>query len=173
MPNFIDLTGQVFGRLTVLRRAENGKRKETRWVCGCTCGKETISHAGNLKRGEAKSCGCLRNEKTSLRSGSLHPLWKCGKGKDENGYIRLTAKPNKNKLEHRFVMEQHLGRDLLVMETVHHKNGIRDDNRIENLELWAANHSDGQRVEDLVVWAKEILKTYEPEPDCVSLLSAC
>jgi hypothetical protein len=65
-------------------------------------------------------------------------------------------------LEHIKVMSEHLGRPLVKNETIHHRNGDRSDNRIENLELWASQHPPGQRVEDLVNYAKKILKQYEP-----------
>jgi hypothetical protein len=60
-------------------------------------------------------------------------------------------------LQHRYVMEQHLKRPLFDYETVHHVNGVRDDNRLENLEVWIVRPHKGQRVQDTVDWAVKFL----------------
>lgn len=58
----IDLTGQTFGNLTVIRQSPDRLRNERAWVCLCSCGEETLATNGQLLRGAKKSCGCLRKK---------------------------------------------------------------------------------------------------------------
>lgn len=76
------------------------------------------------------------------------------------GYRRILKNGIRN-FEHRMVMEEHLGRKLYPHENIHHKNGDRLDNRLDNLELWSNSQPSGQRVEDKIAWAKKILEEYK------------
>lgn len=60
--NFIDLTGERFGRLTVISRERNNRRGNALWICQCDCGNETVVLGERLRNGKTKSCGCLKEE---------------------------------------------------------------------------------------------------------------
>ena len=140
------LEGKRFDRLLVLEDCGIRKRGRVHWFCICDCGKTKNISADDLTSGKTQSCGCLRNEKLIERnlewSGEKSKNWKGGKFKF-NGYwfIYSPNHPNANAQgrgyvkQSRLVMEKHLGRYLSRDEVVHHKNEIRDDDEIENLEV--------------------------------------
>ncbi len=166
----IDLTGMKFGKLLVLERSANDKRGYPQWLCRCDCGRTKVILGNSLRRGITKSCSCYQKEHMKNRKGSSHPSWRGGRSEDYNGYIRIHDRdnPNANKsgyvFEHVLVMSHFLGRPLYKNESVHHKNGIRSDNRLDNLELVTVtgHHFFGQRVEDMVIFCEDYLATHAP-----------
>ena len=164
-----NLVGQRFHCLMVIDAAPSNRHGQALWVCRCDCGSVTRTATTRaLRSGNTKSCGCYKSGLIAQRVGAKHPNWTGGRYVHQDGYIRAysqgrgVGRTKLYQLEHRLVMERKLGRALLPHETVHHLNGVRDDNRPENLELWVTPPIKGQRPADLVVWAKEIVRAYEP-----------
>jgi hypothetical protein len=78
---------------------------------------------------------------------------------NRDGY-RLISHNGKQVLEHRVVMAEHIGRPLTRDENVHHLDGDRTNNRLDNLELWSTSQPSGQRVADKIEWAQNFLARY-------------
>ena len=111
-----------------------------------------------------KQCGKVFRQSKSLRvycSNNCRKasLTKKRKALTLDGY-RTIRRAGRSLPEHRYVMEQHIGRPLTADETVHHRNGIRDDNRIENLQLKASAHGKGQTIPDLLAYYAELQERY-------------
>ena len=144
-------------------------------ICKSCTSKELVKKIDMNSFDHKSDCKCHRCRigKGYFR-GHKNPMWKGGIKKTSLGYIYewipldspflCMAGSNKNEanyiMQHRLVMAKHLNRPLTKKETVHHINGIKDDNRIENLELWSSNHQSGQRIDDQIKWAIEFLNKH-------------
>lgn len=128
------------------------------------CGRDT--NAGGLCRAHAKRLQKYGDARADVPVKSVS-----GEGSINHGYRRVAVPKELRHLtggeyqvfEHRLVMAQHLGRPLYPQEVVHHRNGNRTDNRVENLELWSTSQPKGQHVDDKVAFAVEMLRRYRPD----------
>ena len=158
--------GDIYGRLVVEREVDRVVKDKRRFLCLCSCGNSVEVNLVHLTTNKVQSCGCLHKDVMSKLSGDKNPGWKGGKRLESSGYVEIyqpshpKSRQNGYVKEHRLVMEKHLGRLLTDEENVHHVNGDKSDNRLENLELWSTSQPPGQRVEDKLKWAREIIKLY-------------
>ncbi len=122
----------------------------------CSCGRR--------RQGKSATCAACRTV-----AGSANGNWKGGRTRHKAGYVMVRvpdhprARASPYVFEHILVAEDLLGRFLEPGESIHHRNGVRDDNRPENLELWTRPQPSGIRASDAVEWARSILLRYDTE----------
>lgn len=104
---------------------------------------------------------CSKECRLTAMRGAASANFKGGRHVKDSGYVSVLV-DGRYVLEHRLVMEQVIGRTLVDGENVHHVNGIKSDNRPENLELWVTSQPNGHRVEDAVEHAVWVLQRYAP-----------
>ena len=124
------------------------------------CRSRDLCACGNEKQNKSATCKSCRTD-----VGEANGNWKGGRTRHKAGYVmvRVPDHPRASLgyvFEHILVAEELIGRYLVEGESVHHINGVRDDNRPENLELWTRPQPSGIRVSDAINWAREIYDRY-------------
>ena len=113
--------------------------------CGIRPPEPTAKRAGRKKHYATLCSSCRRKRKKVNAKTRTEERYI-----SNSGYTMIKQANGTYRAEHRMVMEMKLGRELVKHESVHHINGIRDDNRQENLELWIQPQPYGIRASDLL-----------------------
>ena len=124
-------TGKHHGRLLVLG-FDGIINNFAMWLCECECGNKITVRGASLRNKNTQSCGCLQKEQ-GAKMGSGNHMWKGGVYLDSKGYVLVLDRTGDLKHLHRIIVKQVLGRKLKRNEMVHHINGIKNDNRNDNL----------------------------------------
>lgn len=150
MRTLINMEGRLIGEWSVKNRIGVDGSGNVLWKCICSCGTERIITGNNLRRNKTKSCGCKLGKNISKSiSGNKHPFWNGGKI-NHCGYIKIPHKnhPRADKhgyiFEHIWVAENILGEYIPEGHNIHHINGVKSDNRPENL-WWFPSYSEHSR----------------------------
>lgn len=144
MGQFIDITGKRYGRLVVIGRSENDKRKKIHWMCQCDCGRVTNVVAYSLNAGLTKSCGCIASENMlsiqpkGWEASTIHDSYRTRLFKTWINMIDRCYNPN-NKGYHRYG-----GRGITICDEWRHDfaafrdwalmNGYKDDLTIDRID---------------------------------------
>lgn len=140
MGKFIDLTGQRFGRLTVLERAGSDNRREIVWRCICDRGNDVLVPGHHLRCGNTQSCGCLRVESATVHGGRRTRLYNIWFGMKARCY-----NPNRHDFE------RYGGRGITICaEWLHSFEAFRD---------WALSHG---YQDDLTIDRIDVNGNYDP-----------
>lgn len=141
------LASKEFGRLIALEPTNRRINGGVVWKCRCSCGNIAFVLSSRLTNGTTRSCGCITKDRVKEMGhkfiGPANPAWKDLPRRyiESDGYVRVFVPGRGRVREHRYIIEKEFGRKLTKGEIVHHLNGIRWDNRRENLKYFS-NHRD-------------------------------
>lgn len=173
-PRVKDISGLKVGRLEVIKYIDTKKGVGSIWECKCDCGNiKNIKRKDLTKEKPTQSCGCLRSDLLSDRmSGENHYSWKGTPIINGKGYKEFRHGELRGVKEHRYVYEQHYNIKLKPHQNIHHINGNRLDNSIENLELWDTSQPAGQRIEDKILYYYNLIEEYRNHPHYSKLINS-
>ena len=137
--NYVDLTGQVFGQLTVLERYGSTPNGSALWLCQCSCGNTTIQRTAVLRNGHVVSCGCHQRQTRLIHGQNNTPLycsWECMKARCNN--------------PHNIGYHNYGGRGIRVCD---------DWNNFVNFQEWALENG---YEEGLTIEREDVNGNYEP-----------